>query len=77
MIADSAAHVLAHDLAAMRQIVQAALDVIAEQQRKIDLLARTNLAQRDELRRYIHSATVDGRAVLSGPETTARNPPMP
>lgn len=50
MTPDPTAHRLARDLAAMRDIVHAALDVIAEQQRKIDLLARTNLAMREELR---------------------------
>lgn len=50
MISDATAHALAEQLAAFRAIVHAALDVIAEQQRKIDLLARTNLGLREELR---------------------------
>ena len=41
---------LAHDLIAMRELVHAALDVIATQQRKIDVLARANLAMREELK---------------------------
>jgi hypothetical protein len=74
-VVDATATNLAHDLAAMRQIVHAALDVIAEQHHKIDALKRANLALREELRErmgippHLRSATVDG--TFSGPETTA------
>ena len=50
MSTDATDYRLAHDLIAMRELVHAALDVIATQQRKIDLLARANLAMREELR---------------------------
>ena len=50
MTADATDYRLARDLIAMRELVHAALDVIATQQRKIDLLARANLAMREELK---------------------------
>jgi hypothetical protein len=50
MISDATAYILAEDLIGARELYRAALEVIATQQRKIDALARANLALREELR---------------------------
>jgi hypothetical protein len=75
MSADATVFNLAHDLLATREIVHAALDVIALQQRRIAILTEEKLILIDELRARmgvpldLRSVTVDG--VLSAPETTA------
>lgn len=57
MITDTTAHALARDLAAMREITHAALDVIAEQQRKLAQVTEERDNLREEIRRYIRTAT--------------------